>query len=67
MTTATTTEPAGSVATALAHARRLLDVDPRLAIEQAVAILEAVPRHAEAVLIWPRVCGCRVSSNRPCG
>jgi predicted Zn-dependent protease len=49
--TVTTTEPAGSVATALAHARRLLDVDPRLAAEQATAILEAVPRHAEAVLI----------------
>ncbi len=49
--TATTTEPAGSVAVALAHARRLLDVDPRLAAEQATAILEAVPRHAEAVLI----------------
>jgi predicted Zn-dependent protease len=49
--TVTTTEPAGSVAVALAHARRLLDVDPRLAAEQATAILEAVPRHAEAVLI----------------
>jgi len=49
--TATTTEPSGSVAVALAHARRLLDVDPRLAAEQATAILEAVPRHAEAVLI----------------
>jgi len=47
----TTTEPAGTVATALAHARRLLGVDPRLAAEQAGAILEAVPRHAEATLI----------------
>jgi predicted Zn-dependent protease len=51
MPTTTTTEPSGSVATALAHARRLLDVDPRLAADQAVAILEAVPRHAEATLI----------------
>jgi tetratricopeptide (TPR) repeat protein len=47
----TTTEPSGSVATALAHAQRLLDVDPRLAVDQAVAILEAVPRHAQATLI----------------
>ncbi|MBO9559338.1 MAG: tetratricopeptide repeat protein [Caulobacter sp.] len=44
-------QPSGSVATALAHARRLLGVDPRLAAEQAAAILEAVPRHAEATLI----------------
>jgi tetratricopeptide (TPR) repeat protein len=49
--TTTTTEPSGSVATALAHAQRLLASDPRLAAEQAIAILEAVPRHAEAVLI----------------
>jgi len=49
MTTAP--QPSGSVATALAHARRLLAVDPRLAAEQAAAILEAVPRHADAALI----------------
>ena len=49
--TTTTTEPSGSVATALAHAQRLLGVDPRMAAEQAMAILEAVPRHAEATLI----------------
>jgi tetratricopeptide (TPR) repeat protein len=51
MPTTTTTEPQGSVAIALAHARRLLDADPRLAADQAVAILEVVPRHAEATLI----------------
>lgn len=50
MTTATT-EPSGSVATALANGWRLLDLDPRQAVEQAMAILEAVPRHAEATLI----------------
>jgi tetratricopeptide (TPR) repeat protein len=51
MPTTTTTEPSGSVATALAHAQRLLAQDPRLAAEQAMAVLEAVPRHAEATLI----------------
>jgi tetratricopeptide (TPR) repeat protein len=51
MESAPTTEPSGSVATALAHAQRLLGVDPRLAVEQAMAILEAVPRHAPATLI----------------
>ena len=47
----TTTEHYGAVATALAHARHLLGVDPRMAVEQAMAILEAVPRHAQATLI----------------
>jgi tetratricopeptide (TPR) repeat protein len=61
----TTTEPSGSVATALAHAQRLLDVDPRLAAEQAVAILEAVPRHAEATLILATPCGCRATPPGP--
>jgi tetratricopeptide (TPR) repeat protein len=46
-----TTEPSGSLATALAHAQRLLAADPRLAAEQARAILEAVPRHAGATLM----------------
>jgi len=49
--TTTTTEPSGTVATALAHARHLLGVDPRQAAEQAIAILEAVPRHAAATLV----------------
>ncbi len=51
MESTTTTEPSGTVATALAHAQRLLGVDPRMAVEQAMAILEAVPRHAQATLI----------------
>ena len=46
-----TTEPSGSLATALAHAQRLLATDPAMAAEQARAILEAVPRHAETTLV----------------
>jgi Flp pilus assembly protein TadD len=61
MPTTTTTEPSGSVATALAHAQRLLAADPRLAVEQAMAILEAVPRHAEATLILAT--GLRLSGD----
>jgi hypothetical protein len=41
-------EQAGSLATALAHARRLLAADPTLAIEQANEILKVVPGQAEA-------------------
>jgi len=48
---ATTAEPTGSLATALAHARRLLASDPAMAVEQALAILEAAPRHAETTLV----------------
>ncbi|MFT4254352.1 MAG: hypothetical protein QM608_17945, partial [Caulobacter sp.] len=44
-------EPTGSLATALGHAARLLSRDPGLAREQALAILEAVPRHPGAILI----------------
>jgi tetratricopeptide (TPR) repeat protein len=44
-------EPSGSLATALAHAHRLLAIDPVLARDQALAILEAVPRHAGATLV----------------
>lgn len=44
-------EPTGSLADALGHAVRLLSRDPRLAREQALAILEAVPRHPGATLI----------------
>lgn len=50
-TTTTTTEPSGTVATALAHAQRLLATHPAMAVEQARAVLEAVPRHADATLI----------------
>jgi tetratricopeptide (TPR) repeat protein len=51
MESATTTEPSAGLATALDHAKRLLDVDPAMAAEQARAILEAVPRHAETTLV----------------
>ncbi|KSB87538.1 hypothetical protein AS593_05565 [Caulobacter vibrioides] len=44
-------EPTGSLADALGHAMRLLSRDPGLAREQALAILEAVPRHPGATLI----------------
>jgi len=44
-------EPTGSLADALGHAMRLLSRDPQLAREQALAILEAVPRHPGATLI----------------
>ena len=54
MSTQTTTQPSGGLATALEHAKRLLDVDPALAAEQARAILEAVPRHAETTLVLAR-------------
>ncbi|WP_454717707.1 tetratricopeptide repeat-containing sulfotransferase family protein [Caulobacter segnis] len=43
----TTAQPALSLAQAFEHAERLLEVDPRMAVEQARAILEAVPRHAD--------------------
>ncbi len=49
--TTTTSTPSGGLATALDHARHLLDVDPALAVEQARAILEAVPRHADTTLV----------------
>ncbi|MBO9543229.1 tetratricopeptide repeat-containing sulfotransferase family protein [Caulobacter sp.] len=41
------TQPALSLAQAFEHAERLLEADPRMAAEQARAILEAVPRHAD--------------------
>ncbi|MEH0199188.1 sulfotransferase [Caulobacter sp. CCNWLY153] len=44
-------EPTGSLADALGHAMRMLSRDPQLAREQALAILEAVPRHPGATLI----------------
>lgn len=43
-------EPTGSIATALAHTARLLGPQPQLAAEQARAILEAAPGHAQARL-----------------
>ena len=49
--TTTTAPPAMSLAAALEHAERLLAVDPRLAAEQARAILEVVPRHADTTRV----------------
>ena len=43
--------PTGSVAAALAHAARLLDRSPALALRQVQEILGAVPNHPEALLI----------------
>jgi tetratricopeptide (TPR) repeat protein len=48
---ATNIEPSGSLAAALAHASRLLQSAPELAIEQAVEILKVVPGHPAARLI----------------
>src|SRR5580692_4034797 len=44
-------EPVGTLDVALGHAARLLERDPRLAIEQAGEILKAVPGHPFARLI----------------
>ncbi|HVZ99322.1 MAG TPA: sulfotransferase [Caulobacterales bacterium] len=44
-------QPTGSLVTALAHAERLLERDPMLALQQAGAILEAAPGHPAAQLI----------------
>jgi len=49
--TTTTAQPALGLAAALEHAERLLEVDPRLAAEQARAILEVVPRHADTTRV----------------
>ncbi len=49
--TSQTTSAQGGLATALEHARRLLERDPALAREQAQAILEAVPRHADTTIV----------------
>lgn len=47
----TTAQPAVSLAAALEHAERLLERDPRMAAEQARAILEVVPRHADTTRV----------------
>ncbi len=44
-------EPTGAVATAIAHARRLMAARPDLAEAQAEEILKAVPGHPEALLL----------------
>jgi tetratricopeptide (TPR) repeat protein len=44
-------EPVGTLDVALGHATRLLEKDPRLAVEQAEEILKAAPGHPHALLI----------------
>jgi hypothetical protein len=46
-----TAEPTGTVDTALAHAKRLLLSNPRLAVEQAGEILKVAPNHPLATLL----------------
>jgi tetratricopeptide (TPR) repeat protein len=45
------TEPVGTLATALAHAARLLPVDPSLAEAQSREILKVAPEHPRALLL----------------
>jgi tetratricopeptide (TPR) repeat protein len=47
----TAAEPTGNLDTALAHARRLLQIDPVLAAEQASEILKVIPAHPPAMLL----------------
>jgi tetratricopeptide (TPR) repeat protein len=47
----TTAQPAVSLAAALEHAERLLESAPELAADQARAILEVVPRHADTTRV----------------
>jgi hypothetical protein len=46
-----TPEPTGTLQTAMAHATRLLEVDPALAAEQALEILKVLPDHPAAVVL----------------
>ena len=46
-----TSEPVGTLATALTNATRLLEARPGLAAEQALEILKVVPDHPPAVLL----------------
>ncbi|HEY8696079.1 MAG TPA: sulfotransferase [Rhizomicrobium sp.] len=50
-------EPKGSLATALAHAARLLETDPALAEAQAREILNVVPGQPEALLLLATALG----------
>ena len=49
-------EQVGTVDVALAHAARLLEKDPNLAIEQAREILKSVPGHPHACLLLGTAC-----------
>jgi tetratricopeptide (TPR) repeat protein len=44
-------EPTGTLQVAMAHATRLLKVDPALAAEQALEILKALPNHPAALVL----------------
>lgn len=48
-TAANAMEATGSLQQALAHARRLLESDAALAVEQLHAVLQAVPEHPAAL------------------
>src|SRR4030095_11509072 len=46
-----TSEPVGTLETALAHTQRLMPAEPRLAAEQATEILKVAPGHPVATLL----------------
>jgi len=46
-----TSEPVGTLETALAHTQRLMTSEPRLAAEQATEILKVAPGHPVATLL----------------
>src|SRR5512138_3069560 len=46
-----TSEPVGTLETALAHTQRLMTSEPRLAAEQATEILKVAPGHPLATLL----------------
>src|SRR3954462_12339363 len=46
-----TSEPAGTLETALAHTQRLMTSEPQLAAEQATEILKVAPGHPLATLL----------------
>ena len=51
------TGPTGTLETALAHARRLLNAQPTLAAEQATEILKIVPEHPAALFLLANALG----------
>ncbi len=61
-----TSEPVGTLETALAHTQRLLTSEPRLAAEQATEILKVAPGHPLATLLLgvaQRRCGDAAASQ----
>ncbi|GAB3089155.1 tetratricopeptide repeat-containing sulfotransferase family protein [Lysobacter terrae] len=63
MSTSAQPEPTASLEGALAHASRLLEVDPALAGEQAAEILRAVPGHPIAQLLLATAHNARGNSR----